>query len=267
MRVSFVIDGRDVGTFDGNASSTTRVDIVLPDSTDLFRQFRSGQILSVRAPNGSQDFRLDGTSVGLQGLLNCVQRHNGGTNAATPSTPSRQPLFGSAPSSPSRPLPDGDAATLSEAFRVYANIASGPGFSEVTVIDPKDAPALLRGSHVVWRGSGHTGAVRVSATVRPSDYDSTVAAVIAEMAKVCKGAFASGSVREDRASIRRVSTTCVTGGLNERLAVWLVPRPDGGTYVLSFLADDSLPDPRPATRAEVEGTLRAAAFRIGEVRR
>lgn len=211
------------------ATSPDTVTIPLKDDVALFNNFRRGNTLFLSAQNSDFSFSLKDSSRMLTYLLECVKA--GGRKppivAASPN-PFGPPV---APSTDKTTLDNAKlAAERAEATVLAANLISQLGISGFKILRPDEMPEGWK-PDAMWRSDSSIGTVTVLPSASDSGEISPV--IIAQDAKGCKRAFASGSLPAESGSpITRLFTRCGVGKDAFVGFYALVPRQAGGQYVI-----------------------------------
>lgn len=230
--ISFTVDGAAPIESKALAINGEQVEVKLPDSSELFNQFRWGRQLTVTTAGQEFGFRLTDTSELLPMLLECVNRYagppaRGGANpferaGAAPAKPADKPA--AAP-------PAGDAAARAEATALAANLLAQSGINGFQILSPAETGTLK--ADAAWRAGAVTGMVKVVKTeLRPEQISGSI---IGSDAPVCRGRFLSesGPDKNAGAEMPRVFTSCEDGADKWTFYYIGVPRPGGGYYVMS----------------------------------
>jgi hypothetical protein len=227
--VRYWVDTNDAEYGMAIATSSDQVLIPLKDNVSLFNNFQRGNTLFLSAQNSDFSFSLKDSSRMLTYLLECVKA--GGLKppiVATSPNPFGPPV---AASTDRTTLNNAKlAAERAEATVLAANLISQLGISGFTILRPDEMPEGWK-PDAMWRSDSGIGTV----TVLPSASDSgeISPAIIAQDAKGCKKAFASGSLPAESSSpITRLFTRCGTGKDAFVGFYVLIPRQAGGQYVI-----------------------------------
>lgn len=262
VSVAFWIDGSPPHTVNANREGSSKepwLHAVLPDSPELFDQFRSGSQLHVRVQGGtSQIFTLTGTNAALAALRTCAARHRG-TEPPPPPTASGGPRDG--PSA--RALPVLTADQRVNAIRLAANLLTKmPGFRILNEEEQRALnPALARlEAAVVWRSEvGAFGALHLFANQTEATIPKLASAITGGMSEQCKGEFSLTMAPDVRsASVRRIHVSCSEG--TSKTVTRLILMPWGKEGVYFFVTEGTLENAAVIVRAEE--LLRNALFEI-----
>ena len=234
--VTYFIDGSRPYVAKATAISESAVTIDIPDTTDLFRRFKSGYVLTVEAVGSRFKFNLDGTYVALNELLSCTAR-NTETAAGGAASGGSNPFGKAAPALPTQPATSSAEARVS-ATAFVANLLNRAGLSQYEIMTGAEIPDFLRIYDVVWKGTGVFGMLRIVGPGQYQSVDQLAAAVIAKDSSECKGAFATGSQTipaSQGLTLRQLFTAC-EGDNKLYLVRTLVPLRSGGFYEIVHAA-------------------------------
>ncbi|HEY0442144.1 MAG TPA: hypothetical protein VGD36_18910 [Xanthobacteraceae bacterium] len=230
--ISFTVDGAAPIESKALAINDEQVEVKLPDSSELFNQFRWGRQLTVTTAGQEFGFRLTDTSEVLPMLLECVNRY-----AGPPARGGGNPFerAGGAPAKPAeKPAaapPADDAGARVEATALAANVLAQSGISGFQILSPSEMGTLK--ADAAWRAGALTGTVKVvKGEIKPEQIPGSI---IGSDAPVCRGKFLSGSGPDKDAGsdVPRVFTSCEDGADKWTFYYIGVPRPGGGYYVMS----------------------------------
>lgn len=209
--------------------------------SSLLDLLRKGSLLTVHAANNKYAFSLDGTYAALAELTNCANRYatsppsspSPGVASPMPSPPSMIP--GAAPG----PVVAGTTAEQRvEAIKIVANIlAKGDmsGFRLLTAREVADlkAPHLVS-TDIIWRADSVIGMLRLMPAAPGGTARSVAAAMTASDLRLCKGASASGTIRdESNPAAARFFTACEDGGVVTERRYSVIPFDSGLFYVFA----------------------------------
>lgn len=253
--ISFTVDGAAPIESKAVAINGEQVEVKLPDSSELFNQFRWGRQLNVTTAGQEFGFRLTDTSSILPVLLECVNRYagppaRGGANpfergARPPAKPADKPAT----------EPAGDGAARAEATALAANLLAQSGITGFQILTPAEMGSLQ--ADAVWRAGAVTGTVRVvKGDIKPEQLP---ASIIGSDAPICRGKFLSGAQpdKDGGLAVPRVFTSCEDGAEKWTFYYTAAPRPEGGYYVLSASAKGN---EQPAKDADQ--SIRAAVQKV-----
>jgi hypothetical protein len=260
--IEYQIDNGRVNRATARAVSSRQIVAKLPDSADLFNQFRYGSRLLVSINDGrSVPFNLSDTNAMLTEVLRCANRHKGyvdrGGNSLRDADRgglrddglrsddrlSRAPTLrdddlrndrGQTPPPPSKqgsaPTPDSQA----EARDVATDILRRANFN-YEVQKPDQLTDDLRNTFdAVWRGDGVLGTLRILSGSRATTIDKVRGEMISSDAITCKGKFASGALPAMSGSQSQTIFTSCEGQSNWSVYYIVVPRKKGGVYLLGI---------------------------------
>lgn len=197
------------------------IKIQMENETPLIRLFRRGRLMEVNAVGQSMRFSLEGTSVVLPALVNCVE----GQHALT--QPQRPP--------PSSPPPSTNVDALkSEAVRIASNFLLDVRLPGARLLSPDDIPAKWRHQGAIWAADGIIGTVDI---YTGTSIDKAIAHLIGEDALACEGSFASGRLPSPSQPDRpeEVFTSC-RGNPNLNIRYLLSRRQKGGYYQFAIIS-------------------------------
>jgi hypothetical protein len=235
-------------TFDGNSPvKVTAVAInhdllfvPMPDDSQLIRDFRKSRRMSAYAAGQLFQFNLDGTSVILPSLANCVKIMRAGGLAAASDfvlRPMPRQTATIAPATGSTLTPNGQPSQeyQVEAVELAYNFLMKAKLPEGRVLSRAETPVELASYGAVWKAGDTTGFVRVipgDVTVKGLDVAATV---IGNDAKACKGKFASGRMSEmvDSEIVFRGFASCEDSDGARGSQYFIVPRQKGGFVLFS----------------------------------
>ncbi len=257
--VEFQIDSGRTNRASARAVSSRQIVAKLPDSADLFNQFRYGSRLLVSINDGKPvPFNLSDTNAMLTEVLRCANRYKGyvdrGSNnlrdadrglrddlrddrlsrapnlrdddlrddrRQTPQAPAKQGLM---------PTPESQA----EARDVATDILRRANFN-YDVQRPDQLTDELRNTYdAVWRGDGVLGTLRILSGSRTATIDKVRGDMISSDAVTCKGKFASGALPAMSGSQSQTIFTSCEGQNNWSVYYIVVPRRKGGVYLLGI---------------------------------
>jgi hypothetical protein len=271
-------DGRNTFNVVGVAASRTTVLVQMPQESALIRSFRAARTTSAFAQGNLFQFNLDGTTILLPSLVNCVKAINSnGIAAATnftvvanvtprqisPTTPSSPPTAASS-LQPDRPQ-EGSAELQLEAMQIASNfILKASSLSHPSLLSGSDAPVSLGSTGAAWRADNATGFVRI-VPPKPNQVGLDVAAaVVGNDAKNCKGKFASARNSEliDSEVVFRGMSSCEDSEGSAIAEYFILPRRAGGFVIFSVVTPTKAigPQIQPQNREEVNAGFRKAAY-------
>lgn len=260
LDIDFRIDGGRVNTASARAVSSRQIVAKLPDSADLFNQFRYGSRLIVSINDGKPvPFNLSDTNAMLTEVLRCANRHKGyvdrsGTrlgenerdnslrdNSLRDNRVTRMPdgnddslRAGRQPAQTPSSTPALAPTTESraEATEIATNILRRANFDFEFQKPDQLTPNLRDKYDVVWRADGMLGTLRILSGSRETTVDKIRGELIASDAGTCKGKFASGAVPGMTGSQSQTIYTSCEGQANWSVYYIAVPRRKGGIYLL-----------------------------------
>lgn len=255
--IEFQIDSGRVNRATARAVASKQIVAKLPDSANLFNQFRYGSRLVVSINDGKPVlFNLSDTNAMLTEVLRCANRYKGyvdrGGNSlrdADRNSGLRDDGLSRLPNSrdddlrnerrqtPPAPSKQGTTPTpesQAEAREVVTNILRRANF-DYEVQKPEQLSDELRNTFdAVWRGDGVLGTLRILSGSRAATIDKVRGDMISSDAVTCKGKFASGALPAMSGSQSQTMFTSCEGQSNWSVYYIVVPRKKGGVYLLGF---------------------------------
>ena len=169
------------------------------------------------------------------------------------------------PAQPAKPSAEQTAVERRlEATTFAANLLAQGDLAGFHILSAKerDNPVikLFASWEVLWISDDIVGALRISAgATSPAQLASTV---MAGDSALCRdGQFASGTSADDKSStVTRQFTSCRAGKVDWTSRYVMIPRPDGGFYLLGTFSSDK---DKPTDKIDdVDGLLRASVFNV-----
>ncbi|MGJ4885365.1 hypothetical protein ACQR13_12085 [Bradyrhizobium sp. HKCCYLRH3059] len=272
-------DGRNSYNVEGSVWSANMVVVPMPNDSSLIKAFRAARTMSAFAQGNLFQFDLNGTSVLLPSLANCVRIINaGGMAAATNFTV--QPGAASAQRQAAPPVATTPAATASvqparasedspelqlEAMQIASNFILKAALSHPAILGGGDRPVWLTAGGVAWKADNATGFVRIVPPQRNLDGLEVAATIIGNDARDCKGKFISARNSElvDSAVVFRGMSSCEDSEKSDIAEYFIFPRKAGG-FVLFSVITPTKPvgggGQQLQTREEANANFRKAAF-------
>ena len=272
-------DGRNSYNVEGSVWSANMVVVPMPNDSSLIKAFRAARTMSAFAQGNLFQFDLNGTSVLLPSLANCVRMINaGGMAAATnfnvqPTAASVQrpaaPQMAAAPTStasapPSRGSEDSPELQL-EAMQIASNFILKASLSHPAILGGGERPVWLTSGGVAWKADNATGFVRIVPPQRNVDGLEVAATIVGNDARDCKGKFISARNSElvDSAVVFRGMSSCEDSEKSDVSEYFIFPRKGGGFVLFSVITPT-----RPVggggqqlqTREEANANFRSAAY-------
>jgi len=263
VEVSLFIDGDGPTTVVATAATSDYARASLPDSLDLFNRFRSGNRLIVVAQGNRYGFNLDGSYAALTETHACVKRYMAAAPAKAP-----PPMIAAPAAQPQPVKPGAEQAAVErrlEATTFAANLLAQGDLSGFRILSAKELedPALkaLAAWEVIWVSDDIFGALRIApSAASPSQLASTVMTVDSALCR--DGHFASGTSADDKSSaVTRLFTSCRTAKADWTARYVMIPRQDGGFYLLGTFSSDK-DKPADGRIDDVDGLLRASVFNV-----
>ncbi|WP_316217425.1 hypothetical protein [Bradyrhizobium sp. SZCCHNR3003] len=272
-------DGRNSYNVEGSVWSANMVVVPMPNDSSLIKSFRAARTMSAFAQGNLFQFDLNGTSVLLPSLANCVRMINaGGLAAATnftvqPGAHSAQRQAapaGAAPAAtastrPSRAAEDSPELQL-EAMQIASNFILKASLSHPAILGGGERPVWLTSGGVAWKADNATGFVRIVPPQRNVDGLEVAATIIGNDARDCKGKFISARNSElvDSAVVFRGMSSCEDSEKSDIAEYFIFPRKAGG-FVLFSVVTPTRPvggggGQQLQTREEANANFRKAAY-------
>lgn len=261
--IDFKIDNGRINYARARAVGPKQIVAKLPDSAELFNQFRYGSRLVVSINDGRPVlFNLSDTNAMLTEVLRCAQRYKGyvdrGGNRQNQTTQdlgsrderlSRMPeerdeLRGERRQEQQQQQPQQTtnqsgigptAESRAEAMQIATNILRRANF-DIRVQKPEELSEELRNKFdAVWRGEGMLGTLRILAGSRATTLDKVRGGLISSDAVTCQGKFASGALPAMSGSqSQSIFTSCEGSSSNWSVYYIAIPRKQGGIYLLGI---------------------------------
>ncbi|WP_316172544.1 MULTISPECIES: hypothetical protein [unclassified Bradyrhizobium] len=272
-------DGRNSYNVEGSVWSANMVVVPMPNDSSLIKAFRAARTMSAFAQGNLFQFDLNGTSVLLPSLANCVRMINaGGMAAATNFTV--QPGAASAQRQAAPPVATTPAATASvqparasedspelqlEAMQIASNFILKAALSHPAILGGGERPVWLTAGGVAWKADNATGFVRIVPPQRNLDGLEVAATIIGNDARDCKGKFISARNSElvDSAVVFRGMSSCEDSEKSDIAEYFIFPRKAGGFVLFSVITPTkpvSGGGQQLQTREEANANFRKAAF-------
>jgi len=212
-------DGRNTFNVDGVGLSRTMVIVPMPDDSGLIKSFRAAHTMSAFAQGSLFQFNLNGTSILMPSLVNCVKTMNaGGPSAAINFTvaPIAAPKQAAPPTppttasslQPARPQ-EGSAELQLEAMQIASNfIVKATSLTHPSLLSRSETPVSLASTGAAWKADNATGFVRIipqQANVVGLD---VAAAIVGNDAKECKGKICICPKQRTRETAKSFSEGC-----------------------------------------------------------
>lgn len=254
--IDFKIDNGRVNYARARAVNSKQIVAKLPDSSELFNQFRYGSRLIVSINDGRPvPFNLSDTNAMLTEILRCAQRYKGYADRGGSRSNQGDRDLASRDDRLSR-IPDDDddlrggrkqqqqtgnqpgtgpsAESRAEAMEIAANILRRANF-DIQVQKPEQLSEELRNKFdAVWRGEGMLGTLRILSGSRATTLDRVRGGLISSDAVTCKGKFASGALPAMSGSQSQSIFTSCEGQNNWSVYYIAIPRKQGGIYLLGI---------------------------------
>jgi len=256
--IDFKIDNGRVNYARARAVNSKQIVAKLPDSVELFNQFRYGSRLVVSINDGRPvPFNLSDTNPMLTEVLRCAQRYKGYVDRGGGGLSQGSRDLGSRDERLSRIPDDRDddlrgerkqpqqttsqqaavgptAESRAEAMEIATNILRRANF-DIPVEKPEQLSEELRNKFdAVWRGEGMLGTLRILDGPRATTLDKVRGGLISSDAVTCKGKFASGALPAMSGSQSQSIFTSCEGQSNWSVYYIAIPRKRGGIYLIGI---------------------------------
>jgi hypothetical protein len=269
--VVLTFDGQEPFNVSARVVGASLVFVPMPDNSALIAQFRKAKAMSAFAQGQLFQFAMNGTSVLLPTLLNCVNRTkqfgiaNAGdfsikiapkTVAAAPPPPS---VGGSLRADPPQTL---SADMQIEAIELASNFILKTSLRNPHVLSRAETPIAIAANGAAWKSDEAIGFVRIippSEGVKGLDVAS---AVVANDAKDCKGKFASGRTSElvDSDVVFRGFSSCDDTEGARFSQYFIVSRSKGGFVMFSVVSNMKTEEAKTITKEEKLADFKKAAL-------
>ncbi|MBV9832939.1 MAG: hypothetical protein JO055_00945 [Alphaproteobacteria bacterium] len=260
--VTYWVDGLAPRVLNANVEAVdtggTMLWNVLPDSPELFEQFRIGSVLHIRVQGGvSVNYALTSTNAALASLRICAQQYRG--TGAPGSTAGAAPSSGDPQAGAVLPVLTADQRV--DAVRLAANLLTKlPGFRLLNEEEQKKfAPSIAAlKPAVVWQSDNIFGLLHIVPDATEADIQKIAVGTISGIMQACKGETTARVAPDVRSpAVRRVHITCLAPDALVASRTILMPF-KGGVY---YLMAAGVPKEEAAvTRAEE--LLRNALFEV-----
>jgi hypothetical protein len=272
-------DGRNSYNVEGSVWSANMVVVPMPNDSSLIKAFRAARTMSAFAQGNLFQFDLNGTSVLLPSLANCVRMINAGGMAAATNFNVQQtaasvqrpaaPQMAAAPTStasapPQRGSEDSPELQL-EAMQIASNFILKASLSHPAILGGGERPVWLTSGGVAWKSDNATGFVRILPPQRNLDGLEVAATIVGNDARDCKGKFISARNSElvDSAVVFRGMSSCEDSQKSDVSEYFIFPRKGGG-FVLFSVNTPTRPvgggGQQLQTREEANANFRSAAY-------
>ncbi|NPU69183.1 hypothetical protein HL667_29550 [Bradyrhizobium sp. 83012] len=267
-------DGRNSYNVEGSVWSANMVVVPMPNDSTLIKSFRAARTMSAFAQGNLFQFDLNGTSVLLPSLANCVRMINaGGLAAATNFTVQSGAASAQRPAAPAASTASVQPARTSEdspelqleAMQIASNFILKASLSHPSILGGGERPVWLTAGGVAWKADNATGFVRIVPPQRNLDGLEVAATIVGNDARDCKGKFISARNSElvDSAVVFRGMSSCEDSEKSDISEYFIFPRKAGG-FVLFSVITPTKPvgggGPQLQTREEANANFRKAAY-------
>ncbi|MGJ4953379.1 hypothetical protein [Bradyrhizobium sp. HKCCYLS20291] len=243
-------DGRQSYNVEGSVWSANMVVVPMPNDSSLIKAFRAARTMSAFAQGNLFQFDLNGTSVLMPSLANCVRMINtGGLAAATnftaqpgaaaaqrPGAPAAAAPAATASVQPARAAEDSPELQL-EAMQIASNFILKASLQHPAILGGGERPVWLTAGGVAWKADNATGFVRIVPPQRNVDGLEVAATIIGNDARDCKGKFISARNSElvDSAVVFRGMSSCEDSEKSDVAEYFIFPRKAGGFVLFSVI--------------------------------
>ncbi|MGJ4928953.1 hypothetical protein ACQR1I_05360 [Bradyrhizobium sp. HKCCYLS2038] len=243
-------DGRQSYNVEGSVWSANMVVVPMPNDSSLIKAFRAARTMSAFAQGNLFQFDLNGTSVLMPSLANCVRMINaGGLAAATnftaqpgaaaaqrPGAPPAAAPAATASVQPARAAEDSPELQL-EAMQIASNFILKASLQHPAILGGGERPVWLTAGGVAWKADNATGFVRIVPPQRNVDGLEVAATIIGNDARDCKGKFISARNSElvDSAVVFRGMSSCEDSEKSDVAEYFIFPRKAGGFVLFSVI--------------------------------
>ncbi|MBC8048840.1 MAG: hypothetical protein H7X92_01670 [Chitinophagales bacterium] len=213
----------------GVAVTETVMEVPLADSTALFRTFKRGNLLTVKAAGKTFGFNLQNSSVALNETLACANRSIRGQQSAG-ANPFASP-FAPAPQQQQAAVPD-TSAKDAEAVALLANTLSSIGIADFQILPPATVKKDYPNNNAVWTAPGMGGMLNIVSPGSIATFDALASALVSSDSQTCKGKFVSGRFPvENNGTALRLMTGCSEPSKQAVVNYTLFTRGSSGFYV------------------------------------
>lgn len=226
--VSFKIGEHGYFRFRAVAAEANLVQVQLPDSLAVFDAFRRAIQLGFTAGGLTSHFDLTYGPQVLMALTKCVVRY--GTSSQ------RRAEISAWQKSFADPKILNDASIHKEASDLAANVVMETQIPKASSLPQKDVPAGLVGD-AFWKIGDIVFIVSILPQKEMSSFVNLPGLIIGSESAKCHGDLFSGAMTEVIAALRvaRVITNCVTPQTATTTYYLVIPRKQGGVYLLATL--------------------------------
>jgi hypothetical protein len=257
--VSFAIDSTGDYTASAVAIVSDMVEIILPDSVELFNRFRWGNVLVITTVSQNLSFNLTNTSASLAALGQCyASRGNiASSNPFAAVSPQSNPFAPQPAASNTGSGQDLAMADRAEATTLAANLLGAAGTTNFRILTAEETPKGLNEWAAVWVAGQTVGVLGIDRPGASVTEEAAAGYIIGSDGAACKGKFASGFMPDDTNSsgnLKRLFTSCQDN--KPWTAYYLMfPRPKDGYYVIGTI---TTAEPTQAQKADSD--IRAAVY-------
>ena len=268
--IALTFDGRSPFQVYGNALNKGMIAVLMPDNSELIKQFRKANRMTAFARGQLYQFNLDTTSQLLPALVQCVALQRNGLTSAMFIKPQTKPPSGPPTQTPvvsSLPSSTGEAQAVElqlEAVQLATNFILKTKLQNPAVLSRAETPAEYASFGAAWKADEATGAVKI---IPPKDGLKGIdiaSAVAAADSRACKSKFASGRVSElvDDEVVFRGFASCEDSAGARVAQYFIVPRKRGGFVMFSVVSNMTTEPARNISREEKLADFRRAAVTV-----
>jgi hypothetical protein len=230
------------------------VRVLLPDSVNSFEAFRRLPRLELVAGGLTSQFDLSYGNQVLSALVKCVQRYGATAKSRAAVTAWLKSPIGPAAG------PSADPEIQKEAAGLASNIIAEADISKATNLKAGDFPAEAAGDSV-WKIGQNILSVSVLSQGDIPELGDLTDLIIGGDAQTCRWDFFSGAMLDNIATVNvaRAYTNCQTTQSSSSMYYFLVPRKQGGVYLVKTIASGVEVTPTGEKNAkDVDGKIRAS---------
>ena len=231
------------------------VRVLLPDSVNSFEAFRRLPRLDLVAGGLTSQFDLSYANQVLTTLVKCVQRYG-----TTPKTKAAVTAWlKSSPIGPSAG-PSTDPNIQKEASGLAANIIAEADITKATNLKPNEIPPEAS-SDAAWKVGENFFTVSILSEGDIPEIGDLTDLIIGGDGQNCRGDFFSGAMLDviETVNVARAYTNCQTLQASASVYYFVVPRKQGGLYLLKTIASGVEVTPTGEKNAkELDGKVRAS---------
>lgn len=250
--VAFGFGNRGYSRLRAVATEAQLVRVRLPDSLSAFEALRSIIELKLVAGGLTSHFDLTFNNQVLTALTQCVIRYVT-TSRKRADVAAWLKLLSSHE-------PDNTPSIQKEASALAANVMTEVAIPKAASLKPNEIPAGLTGD-AFWSMDKILFAVTILPRNEAHDIANLPGLIIGGDAQKCRGDFFSGSIFDNISTLRiaRAFTNCQTPQSTTSIYYLVIPRKQGGLYLLSTITNGfEIAAPGQPTARDVDGKIRAS---------